>query len=354
MSSGNKRRFFDRDASPVVATDDDFDAVFGPMTTQSASIAQDIPIERIRTNPFQARAKFKDIEALADSMRMHGFTSRLRVRRDPAQPQFFQLVYGERRLRAAQVAGIKFVPCDVAEYSDQQIREIGLTENLQRSDLEPLEEARAFRVAIDAGGYSIRTLAAQIGKSKGYVQGRLDLLRTPDDVQHMVNEHPETFTAGLLIGQLPSAELRQPLIESVLKGDLDKESVRSIVRSIAATAAVPERSHTGQQDGVEAKLVDNAGAPPPQRQVPGEAPVQRASHQQTSRRASTAEQNRMTRQSERALGRATQTLQAMTKHLQQTLPELQSIECAALRDFIVHQHLPELEEIVKQLRERQK
>ena len=119
MSSGNrKRRFFERDASPVVASDEDFDAVFTSMTAQGASIAQDIPIERIRANPFQARVKFTDIESLANSMRTHGFTSRLRVRRDPAQPQFFQLVYGERRLRAAQAAGMAVIPCDVAEYSD--------------------------------------------------------------------------------------------------------------------------------------------------------------------------------------------------------------------------------------------
>lgn len=354
MSSGNKRRFFDRNASPVVASDDDFDAVFGSVTTQSASIAQDIPIERIRTNPFQARTKFKDIDELADSMRTHGFTSRLRVRRDPAQPQFFQLVYGERRLRAAQVAGIRVVPCDVAEYSDPQMREIGLTENLQRNDLEPLEEARAFRVSIDAGEYSIRTLAAQIGKSKGYVQGRLDLLRTPDDVQHMVNEHPETFTAGLLIGQLPTAELRQPLIESVLNGELDKEAVRGIVRSIAATAAVTGRSHTAYDDGVEATVIDTAGTPPPQRLVQSEAPLQSASHHYTGRRGAVAERNRMTRQSERALGRATQTLQVMTQHLQETLPELQASESAALLDFIVQRHLPKVEEIVEQLRDHQK
>lgn len=350
MSLGNKRRFFDRDASPVVATDDDFDAVFGPLTEQPASTAQDIPTERIRTNPFQARVKFKDIEALADAIRTQGFTSRLRVRRDPAQPQFFQLVYGERRLRAAQLAGLKVVPCDVTLYSDQQMRAIGLTENLQRSDLEPLEEARALRLALDEGGYSIRTLAAQIGKSKGYVQSRLDLLRTPDDVQQMVDEHPETFSAGLLIGQLPAPELRQPLIESVLRGELDKESVRDIVRNVVATAAVPVRSQSARQAAPEAKLDDNEGMQA--RQLHTEVVVQ-PSHAASSPSAVVLDQNRVTRHSERALGRATQTLGAMTKQLQQTLPELQAAQRAALLDFIVQQHLPELEAIIDQLRAAQ-
>ncbi|HEX6290591.1 MAG TPA: ParB/RepB/Spo0J family partition protein [Herpetosiphonaceae bacterium] len=344
MSSGNKRRFFNRDAAPVVATDDDFDAVFGPMTERTTSAPQEIPIERIRTNPFQARMKFKDIDELADSMRTHGFTSRLRVRRDPAQPQFFQLVYGERRLRAAHVAGIKVIPCDVADYSDQQMREIGLTENLQRSDLEPLEEARAFRVAIDAGGYSIRTLAAQIGKSKGYVQSRLDLLRAPDDVQQMVDTHPETFTAALLIGQLPTAEQRRPLIESVIKGDLDKESVRGIVRDVAATGVVPRRAQPPRQDAGEARWDDPAAMPVSERQVQGQA----AGHDRRGR--AVGEQKRLTRHSERAFERATHMLRAMTTHLHDALPALQAAERAALLDFIVQQHFQELEVIINQLR----
>lgn len=350
MSSGNKRRFFNRDAAPVVASDDDFDAVFGPMTELQASAPQDIPIERIRPNPYQARVKFKDIDDLAESMRTHGFTSRLRVRRAPDQPQSFQLVYGERRLRAAQVVGITMIPCDVAEYSDQQMREIGLTENLQRSDLEPLEEARALRAAIDEGGYSIRTLAAQIGKSKGYVQGRLDLLRAPEDVQALVDQHPDTFTAGLLIAQLPTPELRQPLIASVINGDLDKEALRGIVRSLAATMVVStERS---VEDAVNDRIADSDTAEAgrrAERTVLGTTDLA----PQVDRSSTAKEQRRATRHSQQALQRATQTLQAMTEQLQQTLPEIQAAERSALLDFIVKQHFPKLEVIIGELRDTQ-
>ncbi len=350
MSSGNKRRFFDRNASPVVANDADFDAVFGSVTQQPEGTAQDIPIERIRTNPFQARTKFKDIDDLADSMRTHGFTSRLRVRRDPAQPQFFQLVYGERRLRAAHVAGIKVVPCDVTEYSDQQMREIGLTENLQRSDLEPLEEALAFRIAIDDGGYSIRTLASQIGKSKGYVQSRLDLLRAPDDVQQMVDAYPETFTAGLLIGQLPTPELRQPLIKSVINGDLDKEAVRDIVRDTTAAATVSVGGNTSGQAGYEAQDADNVTGQAQGEATGGVATMDPGSGGRRRRNGATGAQNRASRKSQRALGQATHLLRAMTTQLKQVLPEMQVTERDALLDFIVREHFPELEEIVQQLR----
>lgn len=340
MSSGNKRRFFDRNSTPVVATDDDFDAVFGSATEQPESTAQDVPIERIRPNPFQARVKFKDIDVLADSMRTHGFTSRLRVRRDPSQPQFFQLVYGERRLRAAQAAGVKLIPCDVALYTDQQMRELGLTENLQRTDLEPLEEARAFRTAIDEGGYSIRSLATQIGKSKGYVQGRLDVLRAPPDVLKMVDEHPETFTAGLLIAQLASPELRAPLISSVLQGTLDKEALRAIVRDVAATNAIPAR-FDGMQSSAQGK--------PDAAQHGAEATRSHVSKQRNSNRERTAS----ALHSAHALRRSQQTLRTMMRHLQSTIPDLAPNDRAALLDYITQEHFPELEAILQELREPQ-
>lgn len=345
MSSGNKRRFFDRKATPVVASDDDFDAVFGSMTEQPISAPQDIPIERIQTNPFQARAKFKDIDALAESIRTHGFTSRLRVRRAPGQPQLFQLVYGERRLRAAQAAGLTMIPCDVVDYSDQQMREIGLTENLQRSDLEPLEEARAFRTAIDEGGYSIRTLADQIGKSKGYVQGRVDLLRAPEDVQAMVDAQPDTFTAGLLIAQLPSAGQRRPLIERVISGDLDKESLRKIVRDLGAAAAVPSERLpiSGHEPSSVAARSDVS--------VAELAPATSTSPGQRSPAA--GEQRRVARHSQRVFERATQTLRAMSEQLEQVLPELQPAERQRLLDFIVQQHFPRLEHVVQRLQQRE-
>src|SRR3954451_11368630 len=83
----------------------------------------DIPTASIRPNPFQARKTFAGIEDLAQAMRMHGFVSRLLVRQDQSDPRWYQLVYGERRLRAAQLAGLSMVPCDVGEYTDDAMIE---------------------------------------------------------------------------------------------------------------------------------------------------------------------------------------------------------------------------------------
>src|SRR3712207_1016290 len=91
---------------------------------------RDLPVERIDPNPFQARREFTDIDGLAQTIRAQGFTSRLRVRPHPDQASRFQLVYGERRLRAAIVAGLTRVPVEIIAHSDDEVIEIGLAANI--------------------------------------------------------------------------------------------------------------------------------------------------------------------------------------------------------------------------------
>jgi ParB family chromosome partitioning protein len=190
----------------------------------------DLPIDRIRPNPFQARKTFTDLDQLAQAITAQGFTTRLRVRPDPTASGFFQLVFGERRWRAAQLAGLAAIPCDIANHSDDDLVEIGLAENIQRQDLDPLEEARALQTFIDQRGYSIRRLAERIGKDRGYIENRLALLRLPSDVQLLVEQRPDSIDAARRIGTLPTPEERAPLIAQVASGEVSAQTVRSIVR----------------------------------------------------------------------------------------------------------------------------
>ena len=210
--------------------------------------AVDIPIARIRPNPFQARQTFEGLEELAAAIRAHGFTSRIRVRHDPSDERYYQLVYGERRLRAAELAGLAELPCDVGEYSDEDLLEVGPMENIQREDLDPLEEAWAFRTFITERGYTQQRLADRIGKDINYVGRRLKLLETPDDVQRMVAQRSDTVMAALEIARLPTPELRQPLIEQVIKGKMTKREVETRVREAAGISASLE---DGTQQGAE-------------------------------------------------------------------------------------------------------
>jgi ParB family chromosome partitioning protein len=204
-------------------------------------LSQDIPLDRIRPNPYQARREFTDLDELAEAIRQQGFISRLRVRPDPTQDGFYQLVYGERRLRAAERAGLASIPCDVAPHTDRELIEIGLVENIQRQDLNPLEEARAFQTFMRELDYSIRTLAERLGKHRSYIEGRLALLRAPDDVQELVAQRPDTLDAARQIASVPDPQERERLIAGVASGELTSQAVREHVSQRRSGGDAPAR-----------------------------------------------------------------------------------------------------------------
>lgn len=250
----SRRKNFFADARPEdeLARQQDVAALIAPRRL----VAQDVSVERIEPNPFQARRSFGGLEELVKAIQAQGFTSRLRVRPHPAQPNYFQLVYGERRLRAAKQAGLLDVPVEIAEHTDDELVEIGLAENIQRRDLDPLEEAQAFRTLIDGRGYTIVRLAERLGKDRSYVESRLALLRTPADVQAMVAQRPDTIRAAREISKLPTPSARRTLIDAVLEGKLSKEDVRAIVRQ----AGMPPVAAAG--DGLNSPLDGAAGHGP--------------------------------------------------------------------------------------------
>jgi ParB family chromosome partitioning protein len=243
-----------------MATEEDFAAIFS--AADLPVMPQDIPIERIRPNPYQPRIEF-DVSDLVEGMRMHGFTSRLRVRRDPTEEGAFQLVYGERRLRAAQAVGIALIPCDIATHTDEEMRELALAENLNRVDLSPIEEAKAFQLALDSG-YTVRSLAERIGKDKGYIENRLAVLKAPPDVQEMVRQRDDTLRAARELAKLPDEEERRPLVAGLLDGSLRKADVTEIVRerlAPAGTTGDDTRGGRAAQPGSTPVALPTAPAP---------------------------------------------------------------------------------------------
>ena len=209
---------------------------------------KDIPIENIRANPYQFRRHFEAnaLEELATSMRQYGFISRLQVRPEPEEG-FFQLVYGERRLRAAQIAGITMIPCEIVAYTDDEMKEIGLIENVQRMDLEPLEEAMALQNLLEQKDpltrkkkYSIRSLAKHLGKPKSYIEDHLTLLRLPQDVQNILAVQPRTSLRALIeVGKITTPDERVPLLRQLETGMLSTEEVRAIIQEIRENKVTP-------------------------------------------------------------------------------------------------------------------
>lgn len=177
MSEGN-RRGLGRGLSALLAEVEPAEEAPKPDRT--------VPIEALSPNPDQPRKSFpkEALEELAASIGRHGIIQPIVVRR--ASDGGYQIVAGERRWRAAQIAQVHEVPIVVREMSDADVLEIAIVENVQRTDLDPIEEAMAYRQLVDRFGHTQEELAAVLGRSRSHIANMLRLLLLPDDVREML------------------------------------------------------------------------------------------------------------------------------------------------------------------------
>ncbi|WP_338721452.1 ParB/RepB/Spo0J family partition protein [Devosia sp. XK-2] len=173
----------------------DMAAMEGARVTESAGGSKRLPVDFIIANRANPRRTFdaEQLEELTNSIREKGVMSPLLVR-PTDDPNIFELIAGERRWRAAQKAGLHDVPVIVREVDDKEALELAIIENVQRADLNPLEEALGYGQLIEQFDYTQQDLAQVIGKSRSHVANTLRLLRLPEDVRGMVASG--TLTAG--------------------------------------------------------------------------------------------------------------------------------------------------------------
>lgn len=154
-------------------------------TPADPASATEIDIDLLAPNPDQPRKRFEpeELEALAQSVREKGVIQPLIVRPDPAAEGRFQIVAGERRWRAAQMAGRPRVPVVVRRFDDAEVLEVAILENVQRTDLNPIEEASGYQQLIDRFGHTQEKIAQVVGKSRSHIANCLRLLALPEDVK---------------------------------------------------------------------------------------------------------------------------------------------------------------------------
>lgn len=180
-----------------------------------AAGARELPIELIHRNPDQPRRRFAEAEIaeLAASIREKGVLQPVLVRPAPGMAGEYQLVAGERRWRAAQLAGLRAMPALIRELDDKQVLEIAIVENVQREDLGPIEESLSYRALIDKFGRTQEEVAQVVGKSRPHVANALRLLNLPAEVQTLLADG--MLTAGharALIGSLNPLSLAEEVI----------------------------------------------------------------------------------------------------------------------------------------------
>ena len=191
----------------------------------------ELPIEEIRPNPYQPRKEFdkKALEELSESIKTHGIFTPLLVRKSVSG---YDLITGERRLRAAKMAGLKTVPAIQVEFTEEQMMEIAILENVQREDLNPIEEAAAYESLIQKLGYTQEKLAERVGKSREYCANIMRLLKLPEDVQSMVVNKQLTMSHVRPLLSLNDEEEIYEAAEKIKKNKMSVREEEAYVRDV--------------------------------------------------------------------------------------------------------------------------
>lgn len=207
-----------------------------PVAAEGGAVApagvQTVPIESLKPNPDQPRKVFarEELEELTASIRDKGVLQPILVRAQPGEDGVWQIIAGERRWRAAQGARLTQVPIVVHEMDDREVLEVAIIENVQRADLNPVEEAQAYGLLMERFGRTQDALAGVVGKSRSHVANTLRLLQLPQDVLDHVSEG--RLSAGharaLITARDPSA-----LAEAVLKDGLNVRQAEALARRSA-------------------------------------------------------------------------------------------------------------------------
>lgn len=204
-----------------------------------------VPIEKIVPNPDQPRRRFdpEHLEDLSNSIREKGVIQPLIVREKPGEAGVYEIVAGERRWRASQKAQLHELPVVVREFNDTEVLEIAIIENIQRADLNPVEEAAGYRQLMDRFGHTQEVLSRALGKSRSHIANLMRLLNLPADIQDMLEQ-----------GKLSAGHAR-----ALITSDHAKEIASKIVAeglSVRQTEDLVKKFASGEQDKPKPKKAD--------------------------------------------------------------------------------------------------
>lgn len=201
----------------------------------------DIPLAEIRPSPFQPRKRFDDkkLDELAASIRAQGILSPVIVRQIPGG---YELVAGERRLRAAERAGLERIPAVVREMSNAGMLEVALIENVQREDLNPIEEAEVYRRLIEEFGLTQEEMAARVGKDRASIANTLRLLKLPHPIREDLIEGAMSAGHGRALLGLEGRDFQLKAREAVVRRGLSVRATELLVKRLKSGPAAQDRT----------------------------------------------------------------------------------------------------------------
>lgn len=209
-----------------------------------------LDIDEILPNPFQPRMNFnlEELQLLAKSIKEHGVLEPLIVRIN--EDNEFELIAGERRLRAAKMAGLTMVPVILKDYDDRKTAQIALIENLQRSNLNTLEEAKAYQTLIQKFNMTQDVLAQIIGKSRSHIANFVRLLNLSDKVQEFLAQQRLNMGQAKPLLAITDEDLQIKLAEMIISQELSARKAEALVKKVLAGEAIEDKSESKNVESV--------------------------------------------------------------------------------------------------------
>ncbi len=191
----------------------------------------DIDIDEIRSNPYQPRKTFdqESLQELAASIKEHGVVQPIIVKKSL---KGYELIAGERRTRASKLAGLKTVPAIVREFNDEEMMEIALIENIQRENLNPIEEALAYDKIIKSTNMTQEVIAQKFGKSRSYITNMLGLLKLPEETKKLVEEGKISSSHARTLSKINDEDEINKLANKIIKENINVREIEDLTRRI--------------------------------------------------------------------------------------------------------------------------
>jgi ParB family chromosome partitioning protein len=191
----------------------------------------ELPIDELRPNPYQPRKVFDEVklQELADSIREHGVFQPIIVKKSAIKG--YEIIAGERRVKACKIAGLEKIPAIIREFSDQQMMEIALLENLQRENLNSIEEAMAYRNLLEAMNITQEELANRLGKSRSHITNMLGLLNLPEEVKDMIIEEKISMSHARVLSKMDNREDIINLANRIINENLNVRDIEDMSKN---------------------------------------------------------------------------------------------------------------------------
>ncbi len=189
-----------------------------------------VKLDDLRSNPYQPRQVFDEeaLQELSDSIKEHGVFQPIIIKKSI---KGYEIIAGERRVKASKMAGLEEIPAIIRDFTDEEMMEIALLENLQRENLSAIEEANAYKKLLDQLELTQETLAKRLGKSRSHITNMIGLLTLPKDIQDKIAEKKITMGHARVLSKLDSEEQQRTLANKIIKEDLSVRQLEDLTKS---------------------------------------------------------------------------------------------------------------------------